>query len=241
MHLNSLARNLSIPLLAGLLLGGCASQQEISIEQKVPVDFPTTIYTDQNSKPVFKVDSPASQVLITVRRGGLMASLGHDHIVASQDLQGFILLNREGPKDSQCRADFYAQISNLEVDNTELRAEAGMLTEPSEKDIAGTTRNMLKSIEAESFPFARLHSSDCLAALSGEQSEVVMTIHGVSRKQKIAIDIEELNDNKIILSGKFSVLQSDFGIQPFSIMNGLIKVEDKLELEFNIVALAFNQ
>jgi len=242
MPLNSLLRNTSIPLLALLLLGGCATQQDILPQQKRPTDFPTNFYGDyKGSGTIYKIDSykadsPASRILITVRRGGLMASLGHDHIVASHDLQGFILLDRDSPQNPNCRADFYAQLANLEVDNAQLRTEAVLLTTPSEKDIAGTTSNMLKSIEAENFPFARLHSSDCLAALSGEQTEVLLTIHGVDRKQKIAIQIEEVSDSKLILSGKFSILQTDFGIQPFSIMNGLIKVEDRLELVFRIVA-----
>ena len=236
MRRNSLLRNATIPLLAWLLLGGCATQQEFSSSKKAPADFPTSIYADQESDSVYKVDSPASRILITVRRGGMMASLGHDHIVASHDLQGFILLDRDSPQNPNCRADFYAQLANLEVDNAQLRSEAGLLTSPSQNDIAGTTSNMLKSIDAENFPFARLHSSDCLAALSGDQTEVLLTIHGVNQKQKIAIKIEEVSDSELILSGKFSILQTDFGIQPFSIMNGLIKVEDRLELDFRIVA-----
>ncbi|MDG1818408.1 MAG: hypothetical protein P8H31_01100, partial [Porticoccaceae bacterium] len=71
--------------------------------------------------------------------------------------------------------------------------------------------------------------------------EVLLTIHGAIQTQKIAINIEEVNEEKIILRGEFSILQSDFGIQPFSIMNGLIKVEDKLEMNFRIVALKLNQ
>ena len=228
-------------LLSGLLLGGCASQQDMSSQQKTPIDFPTRIYTGNDSASVYKVDSHASRVLITVRRGGLMASLGHDHILASRDLQGYIFLDRDNPQNTSCRADFYAQLANLQVDNAELRAQAGLLTTPSAKDIAGTTSNMLKSIEAENFPFAQLHSSDCRTALSGEHSEVLLTIHGVSRKQTIAVDIEKVSDNKLVLSGEFSILQTDFGIEPFSIMNGLIKVEDRLELEFKIAALKFNQ
>ena len=236
MRRNSLLRNAAIPLLAWLLLGGCATQQEFSSSKKAPADFPTSIYADQESDSVYKVDSPASRILITVRRGGMMASLGHDHIIASHDLQGFILLDRDSLQNPNCRADFYAQLANLEVDNAQLRSEAGLLTSPSQKDIAGTTSNMLKSIDAENFPFARLHSSDCLSALSGDQTEVLLTIHGVNQKQKIAIEIEEVSDSELILSGKFSILQTDFGIQPFSIMNGLIKVEDRLELDFRIVA-----
>jgi polyisoprenoid-binding protein YceI len=237
MRLINLFRYASIPLLTGLLLGGCATQQDISPQQKAPTDFPTGIYTGSASASIYKVDSPASRILITVRRGGLMASLGHDHIIASHDLQGYIFLDRDDPQNSSCRAEFYTQLANLEVDNIHLRAEAGLLTTPTAKDIAGTTSNMLKSIEVENFPFAQLHSSDCRRALSGEQSEVLLTIHGVSRKQAIAVNIDEVSDNKLIVSGEFSILQSDFGIQPFSIMNGLIKVEDRLELEFKIIAV----
>jgi len=30
--------------------------------------------------------------------------------------------------------------------------------------------------------------------------------------------------------------QSDFGITPFSVMNGLLKVQDKLDLSYHLVA-----
>ena len=221
-----------------LLLVGCVSSPDISPQQTAPANFPETIYTeaDKNSA-VYRVDSRASTVTITVRRGGLMASLGHDHIIASHDIQGYILLDSDAAANThRCRADFFAPIATLDVDNAELRAATNLLTNPSAADIAGTTGNMLKSVEAKDFPFAQLHSSDCMAALSGEQSEVSLTIHGVSQEREIAINVEQINDNEIVLSGTFSVLQSDFGIEPFSIMNGLIKVEDKLEMGFKLVA-----
>ncbi|MDG1818543.1 MAG: hypothetical protein P8H31_01805, partial [Porticoccaceae bacterium] len=205
MHQNNPAAKIavSIWLISLLTLAGCASKPDISPQQTAPPDFPHSIYTEaDNGSSVYKVDSNASQILITVRRGGLMASLGHDHIVASHDLQGYILIEQNPENQNQaCRADFYAPIAQLEVDNAELRRQANLLTTPSAKDIAGTTANMLKSIAAADFPFARLHSSDCLAALSGEQAEVLLTIHGANQTQKIAINIEEVNEEKIILRG----------------------------------------
>jgi len=236
MPLNNLLKNIYLGVFSLLLLSGCVSQQDIPAQQTSPIDFPSSIYTENETGSVYRVDSRASQILISVRRGGLMASLGHDHIVASQDLQGYIFLDSNSSPNPSCRADFYAPIAKLDVDNPELRAAANLSTSPSAKDIAGTTSNMLKSVEAADFPFAHLHSSDCLRALSGEHSEVVLTIHGVDQKRNIAINIEEVGENKIILSGEFSILQSNFGIQPFSIMNGLIKVEDRLELSYRIVA-----
>jgi polyisoprenoid-binding protein YceI len=239
MYRNSLLKKALAPLLTLLVLVGCTSPGDISPQHKAPSDFPESIYSEYSqagSGTVYKVDSAASEILVTVRRGGIMASLGHDHIVASHDLQGYIFLDGGSSQNPSCRADFYAPIANLEVDNAELRRAANLATTPSAKDIAGTTSNMFKSVEAAEFPFARLHSSDCLRALSGEHSEIVLSIHGVDRKRNLAIAIEEVSENKIILSGEFSALQSDFGIQPFSIMNGLIKVEDKLELSYRIEA-----
>ena len=37
---------------------------------------------------VYAIDPGASLVAVTVRRGGLMARLGHDHVVASHTLTG---------------------------------------------------------------------------------------------------------------------------------------------------------
>jgi polyisoprenoid-binding protein YceI len=235
---NNLLTNIHFGIFSLLLLSGCVSQQDIPVQQGSPADFPVSIYTEAETGSVYKVDSRASQILISVRRGGLMANLGHDHIVASQDLQGYILIDENSSQQRRsCRADFYAPIANLEVDDPELRAQANLLTSPSAKDIAGTKSNMLKSVKAIDFPFAQLHSSDCLATLTNESSEVVLTLHGVSQKRMLAIKLESFSDKKIIFSGELSILQSDFGIQPFSIMNGLIKVEDKLELSYKIVAV----
>jgi hypothetical protein len=42
--------------------------------------------------------------------------------------------------------------------------------------------------------------------------------------------------NNMLISGRFEILQSDFGIEPFSVFNGLLKVEDRLEITYQIVA-----
>ena len=42
--------------------------------------------------------------------------------------------------------------------------------------------------------------------------------------------------NSLLLSGSFAILQTDFGIEPFSVFNGLLKVEDRLEISYQIVA-----
>jgi len=202
--------------------------------QTQPPEFPIGQYEDQDQNNIFIVQSQLSQITLYVRRGGLMAALGHDHIVASQDLQGFILFDQNL---GQCTADFFVSLALLEVDNPKLRSIAGMTTTPSDNDIAGTRNNMLLSTEASQFPFAQLHSADCSDVFTKNSAQVTFKIHGVEQRQTIQVDWQQTADGRLIASGTFSLLQTDFGIEPFSIMNGLIKVEDRLDFSFKIQGL----
>lgn len=201
--------------------------------------FSQLCYADNGTEKqiLFRVDSSASQVLITVRRGGLLARLGHDHIVSSHKIEGSIIMQRASNSNSKnyshCRADFSLPLASLVVDNPQLRAEAGFTTTPSKRDIKGTTRNMLKAIDADKFPYARVQSQNCLPALRGEETEMVVSLHGAEKNLKLAMDVD-LIEGELLLRGSFSLQQSDFGIEPLSIMGGLLKVEDKLELSFKI-------
>ena len=220
-----------LPLL--FLIQGCSNYSALSTNQTEPAGFPSDRYQQADPNYVYPLDSEASQIIVTVRRGGLMARLGHDHIVSSNHVQGFIFLDSGS---GQCTADLFVPIAMLEVDNAKLRTLAAMTTTPSAADIKGTRGNMLKSIEGEDFPFAQLHSSDCFTSVSGNKSTVELTIHGVTQQRKLDIALEQARGDELVISGTFSILQSDFGITPFSIMNGLIKVEDKLDLSFRLIA-----
>ena len=161
-----------------------------------------------------------------------MAKFGHDHIVASRDVQGYLLLSDDGG----CRADFYAALNQLIVDDPVLRNEAKLLTIPTEKDIAGTKTNMLISLQAAEFPFVQLQSLDCSGAMDGQPVPTSIGLHDVTQEQQLTMTVTEPDADVIIISGSFGILQTDFGIEPFSVFNGLLKVEDRLEVSYQIVA-----
>ena len=225
-------------LLILVFLSSCATQQgnlDDSLRKSdQPADFPTRVYLQSgNEYDLYQVDTDMSQILVRAYRGGLMAKLGHDHIIASQNLQGYIRINKQ---TGECRADFFVSLSNLDVDNEKFRIAAKLDTTPSASDIIGTKNNMLKSLEQAKFPFAQLHSSDCSPALSGNITKVALTLHGVTSNLPLEIKFKESGENQLLVNGNFSILQTDFGIEPFSIMNGLIKVEDRLDLRYSISA-----
>ena len=224
---------LSIAVCCAIILSSCSKSIKQLETPVLPDQFAIERYTSTNSTSVFKVDSLQSDVMITVRRGGLMAKLGHDHIVSSRQLQGFILMDQD---NQRCHADFYIPVHSMEVDNPQLRAQAQMQTTPSDKDIVGTRINMLKSINAKQFPFVQLRSADCSEIFTNSSVAIEIQLHGVTRNQQIDFNWHRDKAGVLTAQSTFSLLQTDFNIAPFSIMNGLIKVEDKLEIDVQLTA-----
>jgi hypothetical protein len=147
----------ALAIIAGLI-AGCTPllpRPTESVEQ-VPATFPAQRYLAAiaRGEPVFRIDAARSLVVIEVHRAGSLARLGHDHVVASHDVQGYV-----APK--QGLADLYVPLDRLFVDEPALRAEAGFDTTPSEADIAATRENMLgRVLEVERYPFALVTVSD---------------------------------------------------------------------------------
>jgi polyisoprenoid-binding protein YceI len=195
-----------------------------------PKDFPEAYYRQAatQGKPVFRVDPAASLVVIEVRRSGSLSRLGHDHVVASHHVGGYL-----APEEG--RADLYVPLTHLAVDEDKLRAEAGFDTQPSESDIAGTRANMLeKVLEAEKFPFALIRVSG--AGKGSGDIGVALTLHGKTRTLKVPAQITA-DGKQISVSGKLSLNQTDFGITPYTLFGGALAVRDAVNVRFSIRAV----
>ncbi len=209
------------------LLSACAPQVREAPRPEAPPEFPHGFYEQAaaQGKPVLRIDPASSVVVLTVRRGGSLARFGHDHVVASHGIQGYV-----APEAG--RADLYVALDGLQVDEPALRAEAGLDTQPSEADIEGTRANMReKVLETGRFPFALIH------ATSGAPGTlaVELTLHGARRSFEVPAKLEKQGED-LAVQGRFAFNQSDFGITPFSILGGAVQVQDRVELRFRVLA-----
>jgi len=219
--------------LLSTLLAGCAPllRERAPAPAAPPADFPEGYYREAaaQAKPVFRVDSRESLVVIEVRRSGSLARLGHDHVVASHEVGGYI-----APDEG--RADLYVALARLAVDEAALRAEAGFDTQPGESDIEGTRANMLeKVLELEKFPFALIGVSGANTMRGDVTLNVAITLHGSTRTLQVPAEIEA-DAEKMSVSGRFSFDQTDFGITPYSLLGGAIAVQNRVDLRFRIIA-----
>src|SRR5713226_172773 len=230
-HRAGLAAALLSTMLA-LMLAGCAPPvRERAPAAAPPADFPEGHYLEAaaQGRPVFRVDSPESLVVIEVRRGGSLARLGHDHVVASHEVGGYV-----APDEG--RADLYVQLERLEVDEAALRAEAGFDTQPTQLDIDGTRANMLvRVLEADKFPFALIRVSGVDANQREVAMSIAITLHGSTHTLQAPAQIDADAD-RISVTGRLSFDQTDFGITPYSLLGGAIAVKNGVDLRFRIRA-----
>jgi hypothetical protein len=226
---------LRIPGLIGLLFIASAvgATGSIATAEKTgmaaPADFPAAYYLQlaAQGKSFLRVDSPHSLVIIEVHRAGMLSGLGHDHVVASRDVAGYVSV-------STGMADLYVPLDTLVVDDPGLRTAAGMNTQPSLQDIEGTRRNMLtRTLDAGHFPYAQIHVAR--ADEDHQNLKVTITLHGMTNSYVVPAQFENVRDG-IAVSGRMSFNQSDFGITPLSILGGAIRVQDSVDLRFNILA-----
>jgi len=214
-----------------LFFAGCAELLRIEAPVAPPSEFPEGYYQQalKAGKPVYRIDPAQSLVVIEVRRGGSLARLGHDHVVASHEVTGYIA-------PGEGRADMYVALARMQIDEPALRQEAGFDTQPTESDIEGTRSNMLGHVlEAEKFPFAVIGVRDVDAKEKKATLALTVTLHGVTRTLQVPAEIEA-GAESIGVSGKLAFNQTDFGITPYALLGGAIAVKDGLQLRFRIRA-----
>lgn len=202
-----------------------------SVPQPSPAPAPSaqgTVFYDVNPQ--------ASSVRILVFRGGTLARFAHNHVMSVQGLRGRVWTH---PSLAKSGFDFSFPVGEMIVDDPQARSAAGSDFPPdvSEKDRTGTRKNMLGAdvLNAGQFPQISIRS----VSISGDtyKPSVVarITIRGTSRDVSLAPAVS-IENARFTATGEFDVLQSDFGIEPFTAALGALAVQDRLHVMFSVVA-----
>jgi polyisoprenoid-binding protein YceI len=176
--------------------------------------------------PQLQIDTAQSLIAVTVRRGGVLARLGHDHVVAARKITGTV-------SPAENHADFQFRLDEMTVDESDLRLQAGLEKQPSADAIEGTRHNMLtKVLDAERYPLVSIHAE---RGAPGQPLRVTITLHGVTRTIPVPVELSE-KEGAIRVKGTLTLNQTDFGLTPFSVMGGAMAVQDQMELRFALTA-----
>jgi polyisoprenoid-binding protein YceI len=197
---------------------------------------PPTPAADTRGATVYEVNPRSSQLSILVFRGGKFSRLGHNHVMTSQDVSGRVWVHPEFPRSG---FELSFPVAQLVVDDAEARRAAGGDFPPDipQSDKDGTRKNMLKPevLDGEHYPQVKLQAAKVGGTLQAPQVTARITIKDATREVEVPVQVA-IEGAKLSSSGEFDILQTEFGIKPFSVALGALEVQDRLHIKFRIVA-----
>jgi hypothetical protein len=184
----------------------------------------------------YRVVAEDSLLQILVYRGGAMARLGHNHVIASHHLAGPVYVT-DDPLET--RFDLGFAVDELTVDEPGLRAAAGPDFPPAIPASAreGTRNNLLSDalLDAARHPRVRLRATDVRAAGEGYDVGVEVTFKDSTYALRIPVTVQR-QAGAIVATGEFPLRQTELGLSPFSTALGALVVLDEMHVRFEVVA-----
>ena len=206
---------------------------------------------DQDATPDSTVYllAPASVLQVHAGKSGILAGLGHEHLVRAHAFTGEIVY-------------FPAALARSRVSVTVLTDSLRVVPQADAANISKITESMRrKTLEVDSFPKITFVSQTVgvgpAAAGSGGQERAGaaptadmpgppsarvlvtgdLTMVGKTRPVSVDMDLTVAGDT-LRADGSFVVKQTDFGIKPYGTALGMVKVKDAVRFELHVVAIA---
>ncbi|BCR04017.1 hypothetical protein DESUT3_10860 [Desulfuromonas versatilis] len=183
---------------------------------------------DPTEKAIYQFDPVQSRFTVRAFTGGALGMFGHDHTIAVRDFIGKVEMGPEG-------------FDPLRLEMTVASESLTVIDRINEEDRQKIEVQMRQNVlETGRFPAIRFRSTK-IERLAGEDGNYDvrlwgdLELHGVTHR--IAIDGRvTVEDGLLRASGEFPLRQKPFDIEPVTLFGGLVKVENKLNVTFDIVA-----
>lgn len=174
----------------------------------------------------YQVDPKESTIEIHLFRGGLLGSLGDNHLITLTRFSGTAFLSPTSP----WKAEMSADSASLKVIDP--------WGNPSERKEVQDTMLGPQQLDADRFPKIELHSVSFDPTNQDTTWNLVadVQLHGVTRKEQFSLDCHQIGD-KLQIRGEKMFKLTDFNIQPFSKAFGAVKVKNEFEVTYNVVLL----
>jgi polyisoprenoid-binding protein YceI len=174
---------------------------------------------------LWTLDASDGELLVRTGVAGRAARMGHRLTIAMTRWQATV--NWAGGEPAKpLAAELAVEVDSFEV----LRGDGGIkgLSGP-EKTLVRS--NALKSLSAKRFPEIRFTAEKIAKTGDGYRLDGTLAMRGKLRAHVIELRTEDLGDSWR-MSVQSSVLQSEFGIKPYSLFMGSVQVADEVTVSF---------
>ena len=158
-------------------------------------------------------------VRVKTGRQGMASKVGHDLTLEAGNWKATLVVDGD-PSRSQVNA-------TIEPRSLEVTAATGGARPVSDKDKKDIKKNISGLLGNDSITFT---STSVNVNDTKVKAEGSLSIAGQSRP--VTLDLTATPDGR--LSGSMTIVQSQFGIKPFSAMMGALKVKDEVEVNLDV-------
>jgi polyisoprenoid-binding protein YceI len=171
---------------------------------------------------VWTLNPDDGELLVRTGVAGRAAKMGHRLTIAMKRWQATVRWSGGEPVAAQLTVD---------VDGLDIRHAEGGLTPLSGPEKILVRSNALRQLGAERFPWICFDADTIDRSQDGYRLAGTLQIRGKTRAQVIALRAEDLGD-VWRLSSQAVVRQSEFGVKPYSLLMGSLKVADDVTVSF---------
>lgn len=105
------------------------------------------------------------------------------------------------------------------------------------------TNGFMETVKADEYPDIRISLLSLQKDSRQPEAQTIkgmveISMAGVSRKYPLSSKLEKLDEGKAYLQGQQSLRLSDFGLQPKPKLLGMIKVDDRVSVDFQLIIQA---
>ncbi|MDX1379657.1 MAG: YceI family protein [Xanthomonadales bacterium] len=222
-----------------VLLAACQPQPvpDTSAPQPPPsqasADWPPVAYQADDAH-TWRVQPGDSRVDLVVRRAGPLARFGHDHVLSTTAVEGWLRWNPEAP--GSAHGDLRVAVAELDVDAPAARARHDVDGDPSADDIQDTRENLQREVlRAGQWPHVIVRLGPAERADGHWRVTTRVVLNGQAADYEVPVSIET-DGRTLVAAGTFDVLQSRHGIEPFSVLGGSLSVADAVTVVFDLRA-----
>jgi polyisoprenoid-binding protein YceI len=168
----------------------------------------------------YQIGPRDGSLTVRTQKAGVGAKLAHNLVLEARSWSGTITFDADDPTAST--GEVTVQPSSFEI--VDCTGGVKPLSASDRKDIARNINE--KSLQTGKYPDVTFRATSVSGGGSGYQVQGDLTITGQTRPATLDVT---LDGTKVVVRGR--VVQTDFGIKPYSAMMGALKIDDAVEIE----------
>jgi polyisoprenoid-binding protein YceI len=176
----------------------------------------------------YNLDASQSKFMAHANRSGLLWFKGHSHHLAASDFSGQVELTPDTITPASLR---------LVVKAASLHETGADFTEPQKQIINKELKDIV--LHPDQYPDITFQSTNVTVNRSTPNRYELkiagnLTLHGVTKPITIPA-VVTLQGNNLRAVGEFSIDRGDFKVKATSAFHGMVRVDDDVKFEFDIV------